>query len=209
MSQPLPDPVLGIVHGLVCRMEEGLQAQSHTVDQAIRKNPSFDANWVESGLMRAVIAGVAYPLGGPDLRIDDLGMGGVEAVSSYEGVERRFRMRKARRNRWGELVVTVSSDSFLTLVAKNPTLFDGEEQWDAPAPSIQQWVLAYMLQPGTRTFLEVSAGRVVDFLGSRPPYRLVLADQVRIPHSAPLPPDFKPATEEDLDLGDEGEEGTG
>lgn len=202
MSLPLPQPVFDNLQHAACQMEEGLQAQAHTVDQAVRTNGSFNTNWVESGLIRAVIAGLAQHVGSADLRIDDLGMGGVEVVNTYKGVERRFRMRKARRNRRGNLVVTVSSDSMLTLIARDPTLFDDEATRNAPPPKIQQWVLAYLLIPGTHTFSEISAGRVAGLIGNQAPYRLDLADVRRIPHTVPLPPDFKPDTD-DLDLGEE------
>jgi hypothetical protein len=65
------------------------------------------------------------------------------------------------------------------------------------------------LQPGTHTFLEVKAGRVVGLLGQRPPFRLKLADVVDIPFLTPPPASF-PRDDDNLDLGDEDEgEGEG
>lgn len=93
-----------------------------------------------------------------------------------------------------------SSDSILTNVPMPPTLWDPPEL-EVPTTT-EQWVLAYLLDESTRTFLEVTAGRVVGKANDRPPYRLVLDDLVTFALMPPVPPRF-PGSEDDLDLGGE------
>lgn len=205
LSHPLPEPVLSLLKRFVSGVEEGLQADAHKVGLAVAEHPGFDTNWVESHLIRAVIASLSRAFGGNDLSMEDLANGGVEVTNVHEGVERRFRLRRAKRDARGTLVVTTSSDSILTLTAQDPTLFDDEDTLSAPPPDLEQWVIAYLLHPGTLTFAEVSVARVAGVIGDRSPYRLKLADIVRVPHAVPLPPDFTP-DRDDLDLPGEDED---
>ena len=160
MSHALPEPVRDLLTSFVCRLEEGLQADGHKVGLAVANHPAFDARWVESPLVRAVIAATAAPLGGRGLRVEELTNGGVEVYIVHERIERRFRVKRAVRDRDGRLDVRVSSDSLLAVSAQRiATLFDQDEDQDeTEPPTIQRWVLAYLLHPGTRTLLEVSAG---------------------------------------------------
>lgn len=116
------------------------------------------------------------------------------------GVERRFRLKLASRDRYGRLVVTASSDSILTNAPRPPELFDPPEL--VAASTIEQWVLAYRLHDETSTFVEVSAGRVVGKANDLPPYRLLLDDRVMFAINPPIPPSFR-GDEDDLDLGEE------
>ena len=202
MSHELPDPVFSLLQRLISGVEEGLQAEAHKVGSAIAEHPAFDASWVESHLTRAVVSSLAQSRSGKGLRFEGYGNGGAEVVNLHDGIERRFRFRKARRGPRRELVVTVSSDSYLTMKALDPSLFDDETTRNAPPPTLEQWVIAYVLRPGTLTFDEVSAARAVDIEGNSPPFRLKLANITPIPYDAPPPPDFKPSVD-DLDLGEE------
>lgn len=199
MSHQLPEPVFARLQAFIWGLEERLQADAHLVGRARDAHEAFDANWVESGLIRAVIASSARPFMGDGLELEDLGNGGVEISHIFGGVERRFRLKKAKRDSRGIPVVTSSSDSVLTLAAREPNLFE-----ESPPQDVEQWVIAYMLHPVTLTFDTVFAGLVVGVLNERSPYRLKLANIVHIPHAAPTPPDFKPG-EDDLDLPGEDE----
>ncbi|MDP9421145.1 MAG: hypothetical protein M3P53_13570 [Actinomycetota bacterium] len=171
------------------------------------EHAAFDVGWIEAGLTRALICSTACLLGGQRFRVHDLGNGGVELVHVYDDVERRFRIRRASRNAYGALRVVVNSESILTGAAREveATLFD--EPVSIPSTH-EQWVLAYLLHPGTRTFVEVKAGRVVGLLTDRSPYRLKLADVVDIPFLALPPSNFPGSRDDDLDLGDEDEGGS-
>lgn len=201
----LPGPVSSRLTRFVSGIEDALQAGVHAVGAAQDQHPGFGVNWLQTDLVRAIVSATARDLEGDGLRVDDKGNGGVEATIVHERIERRFRVKRVKgRDGRGELIVTANSDSFLTLTARAPNLFD-EEPVMGPT-TIEQWVLAHMLDPRTLTFAEVSAGRVVDVVGKRSPFRLKLADLAVIPHTAPLPPDFRPG-KDDLDLGEDEDRG--
>jgi hypothetical protein len=198
MSHPLPDPVLDRVKRFVWGLEEGLQAAAHKVGSAIAEHPAFDARWVESPLIRALISSTAQSLAANGVRVESLANGGAEISITHDGIERRLRLKRADLDSYGRLDVRTSSDGILAATARDPSLFDDPDEVDPER--VEQWVLAYLLHPGTRTFRSVSAGRVVGFLTTSPPYRLALADLVVIPHIAPPPLGF-PSNQDDLDLG--------
>jgi len=208
MSHPLPPHVLTQVTRLVVGIEEALQADIHNVWKVKVLHPGFKTGWLESALVRALVSSAAQDLTGEDYRIEDMGNGGVELVIVHEGVERRFRIKRARLDCRGQMEVTANSDSLLTKVVAPPSLFDDETSWNAPLPTQEQWAIACLFDSRTLTFSLVKAGRVVGKRGNKPPFRLNLADLVVIPHAAPMPSDFRP-DQEDLDLGeheDRGEE---
>ncbi len=204
MSHDLPESTSSRLTALVRGVEERLQAEGHKVGSVMAEHPAFDAKYVESPLVRALIGWSARLLAVNGLVLEVLPNGGVTVSHVHDDIERSFRLRRARRDAYGRLLVTVSSDSLLTTRAKDPTLFD-DEKGDSFSRGFEQWVLAYEMQPGTRTFLKVSAARVSGLVGEHSPYRLKLADVVCIPHTAPLPPNFK-TDKDDLDLPDEEEE---
>ncbi|HEY7873918.1 MAG TPA: hypothetical protein VIG64_02230 [Actinomycetota bacterium] len=175
----------------------------------MKLDPAFNARAVESPLCRSIIAQSFCSMSAQGLLTKPKPNYGGEAISVVDGIERRFRLRSARKNRFNSLIVTSSSDSVLTPDENRPKLFDDDEVDEiGPSDVFEQWVIAYLLNRGTHTFHEVWIGRVVKALGKKAPYRLVLDDVALLPHDAPLPPDFRPHKDDDLDLGDddEGEE---
>lgn len=205
MSHRLPEPVFSDLHVFAAGVEDRLQADAHKVAVAVREHAAFQARWVESDLTRALICSTARELGASSFRVDELGNGGVELRQVYGCVERRFRLRRAERDSHRSLRVMSNSDSILTGAARETeaTLFD---PGFVPPASHEQWVLAYLLHPVTRTFVEVKAGRVVGLLTQRPPYRLRLVDLVDIPFTISPPSNFR-GDEDDLNLDDEDERG--
>lgn len=202
MSHVLPDPIRVQLGHLICSVEERLQSEVHCVHSAIQEHPSFDEKFVESPLVRAIIRSAVNVEHADGLQVENFPNGGVGLVNDFELTQRRFRFRHAKRDRRGRLVVRTSSDSVLTTASDEPSLFDSDVEPAVTPEAFEQWIVAYLLYPGTLTFMEVSAGRVVGRSGQRPPYRLLLENLVRIPHTAPLPPDFSPKKDEDLDLED-------
>lgn len=205
MSHPLSDQVRLDLQGLASAVEETLQAETHTVGSAIAENRAFDKAWIESHLTRAVIAHAARAATGGRLGCEELANGGIEIISVEGNVERRFRLRKADLDRDGQPRIRVNTDSLLNVARPAPTLFD--DPVDVPPEHMERWVIGYLLNPSTRTFAEVFAARVMGTIGEQPPYRLALADILPLPHTAPLPPEFRP-DQDDLDFPDE-EEGLG
>jgi hypothetical protein len=210
-SHPLPAPVIKRITRLVCGLEEGLQAQGHLIDRAISINPAFDQGFVESPLHRALIRSIIQSVAGRGMSVEPLGNGGCELLHVHGGIERLFRVKKAQLDADGRLEVRSSTDSLLTQKAQVMRLFDVDTHEPIEhAGRSEQWILAYLLNPVTRTLKRVIAGRLVDYANDHPPFRLVLGDVEEIPFSAPLPGDFK-ATDDDLDLPreEEGGEETG
>jgi hypothetical protein len=206
MSHRLPEPVISDLHLFAVGVEEQLQADAHKVTVAVGEHSAFNVRWVENDLTRALICATACARGAGRFRVEELGNGGVDLSHAYGGVERMFRLRSATRDASGFLRVMSNSDSILTGAARQTeaTLFDPVVP--APPAARERWVLAYRLHPGIRTFLEVTAGRVVGLLTHRPPYRLDLADLAGIPFTIAPPSNF-PGKGDDLDLGDEDERG--
>ena len=199
----LPRKVQTELQRLTSMVDEGLQAEAHTVASAVDLNEAFRRKWVESDLTRAIIVRLACSYSSKTLTCAELPGGGAETTTLDKDVERRFRWRRAVLSQYNRPVVMVNSDSMLNPPRRDADLFGYE-----PPPDFEQWVLAYVMDPRTRAFSTVFAGRVVDKVGNKPPYRLVLADVEVIPHAAPLPPGFKPQRDDDLDIPGE-EEGFG
>ena len=98
----------------------------------------------------------------------------------------------------------MNSDSLLVAVARKPDLFNTEVE--EPESPIEQWVLAYVINPATHAFYEVWVGRVTGYPRSRPPYRLILDNLTPLPLEDALPPRFPSEQEhlfEDEERGDE------
>lgn len=199
----LPTAVRDRLVLLVQAVEEDLQTEAHKVDQATRVDSSFQQRPVESPMERALICRAARRCDATGIRVESLGNLGVEVRMAYGGVDRYFRFRRATVSGHGDLVVTSGSDSILTHRARlyeNTLWTNGEAQTVAAA---EQWVLAYVLHPQMRTFVQVTMGMVVSLEGTSPPFKLVLGYRELIPLNSvtpPTPPSF-PMTEDDLDLG--------
>jgi hypothetical protein len=198
----LPDPVMDKLRYVVRELDEGLQAGTHKVSQAIAVDSAFNEGYVDSNLTRALVCSIIRSV--PGVSVEELSNGGCELGISHKGIERRFRLRRAERDSRNFLVVKVSSDSFLAQKVRNPTLFDQEPM--EVIETNELWVLAYLMNRPTRTLLEVFAARPTGLLGDEPPYKLEFGAMVEIPISAPIPPRFR-QEDEDLDLGDETAEG--
>jgi hypothetical protein len=204
MMSHLPEPVLASLKSLVLGLDEGLQADSHKVAKAIAVDGAFDHKYIDSGLTRALIYSNVKRVAVSGVEIVPLGNGGCEAAILHDRVERRFRFKKAMYDQRGALSVTVSSDSLLTHIAKQPNLFDTSTE---PAAE-ERWVLPYLLDPVTRTLREIWAALPTHVLGRNPPYRLAFGPVFRLPLGSPAPRAF-PTRDEDLELPDEEEEDRG
>lgn len=206
MSHSLPDEVAGRLQALIWSMEEGLQADGHAVGKGMAAHAAFDQQCVGSHLTRALVRAEAVGARVAGVRIESLPNLGCEIVITHEGVTYRFRLRRAEERSSGLLVVSTSSDSFLTKSVRSATLFDDEVVWEAEQD--QQWVLAYTINPVTRTFSRIEAGYPTGFANSTSPYRLVMEQRVAFSLAAPTPPSF-PGGSDDLDLGegDPGQQG--
>ncbi|HEX2040909.1 MAG TPA: hypothetical protein VHF47_14390 [Acidimicrobiales bacterium] len=212
MESHLPPAVLSPLTSLLQAMEEGLQAESHRVSRALDVHSAFNRGFVDSTLTRALLSSLGEnATAGTTITFVDLSNGGCEFVIVDSGRERRFRLKSAGRYRNGGLRVTVNSDSFLTHEVRE------RELWDDPAEeqpgTVEQWVLAYRMNPMTRTFLDVWAALPIGLIGETSPYRLAFGPVIEITLTPPVPPPFQ-RDEDDLDFDDDegdeqGDEGVG
>jgi hypothetical protein len=112
------------------------------------------------------------------------------------GVRHRYRIRRAKRDAEGDLIIEVSSDSSLGL-EEEPTLFP-----------IESWIFGWVSN-AEGLIAEVIAAEV---LGVRPgsPGRLILGSVLPLGSGGPMGGGFIPVDEElDLGLGDENEDDEG
>lgn len=197
MKSPLPTPVFHRLTDFVQQLEDGVAARSHNVERAVSIDDAFDRRWVDTGLTRAVIHHVAMGYRSRGVRVEDLGNGGAEARIAFGRVDRHFRLRRAKFDADGRLDVRVSGESFLrkradiqhSLFETDPVVLDTAEA--------EQWVLAYTIEPTTRTLLDVFAAYPTGYANLKSPYRLILDHVARIPLATP-PTTFRGRSNEDL-----------
>src|SRR5690348_4533655 len=165
-------------------LREAFSERGHRVDVALEADPAFGSGTSRGSLMRdlvmdtisrsaGTVGGIYFqPVNGP----------GRELV----GERHRYRIRRAKRDAEGSLVIEVSSESSLVL-EEEPALY-----------SIENWVFGWLAN-AEGLIAEVIAAEV---LGVRPgsPGRLILGDVLALGAGGPVGGGFTPA-EEDLDLG--------
>lgn len=190
----------------VQHLDDGVAARSHNVERAVAIDDAFDRGWVDTGLTRAVIHRVATSYRARGVRVEDLGNGGAEARIAFGRVDRHFRLRRAKFDADGRLDVRVSGESFLRKRADiQHSLFETDPVILGTAEA-EQWVLAYTVEPTTRTLLDVFAAYPTGYANAKSPYRLILDHVVRIPLATP-PSTFRGRSDEDLFGGEAEEDG--
>ncbi len=205
MSSHLPESILTDLTQTVRALDDRLQAESYKVAGAIAMDDAFDQPYIDSSLQRGLLCRIVPEVAAAGFTVVAFSNGGCELRCVHGGIERRFRFRSARRDAWNDLIVRTSSDSFLTHSVRDisPSLF--KEYAPPPDVTPEQWVLAYVIHPLTRTLQEISARLPVELLGS-PPYRLRWGKVVPLPLSDPMPPAF-PGKDDDLPMDDDIDEG--
>jgi len=198
MSHPLPVAVIDLLAALARQLDEGLQADGHHVGTAMGAHEAFDQRYIDTTLTRALVCSIARSTDLPGLSGAELAIGGCDVKVTHEDTIRLFRLKKATLDAAGNPIVRVNNDSILTRRAKDPTLpiFEDDESL-LPTALPEQWVLAYLINPATRTISQIHAGLPVGVRGQHSPFRLILAHVVRIPHAAPPPAAF-PKTDDHL-----------
>ena len=191
-SGPLPQFTLRQLALAATLIDTALQTKGYLFDKVGQLDPAFDQGWVETVLRRALI-GSAVDEGG--LPVDVMQLGGREIILTEGQVQRCFRIRSARRDALGRLVVLASNDS---LLSKPDVGIQGRLFGPPVASRTEQWVLAYIYDPAVQALKEIVAALPVGFANGRPG-RLKLAHEVVIPVPVFEPPPFK-GLDEDLEL---------
>lgn len=211
MESHLPAEVLSKLQAVVAGLDEGLQASSYKIGQAMEVDHAFDRSYVDSPLLRALVCSIASNLNVNGVRVEQFGNGGCEIRIAHGDTDRWFRLKKASRDKYGHLDVRASSDSFLTRRARSNQLSLLDDDIVRDATTHEQWVLPYLLHPITRTFTEFFAALPVGTVNEHAPFRLILDHVVGLGLPNHTPDRFQGSLDDlDLDLGfDFGEEGEG
>lgn len=186
-------------------LRESYSERSYRVDSALALDAGFDTGDARSALERGLVLN-SLAVGCGLLGVDFRTANGSGRELRFEGalVDRRYRVRRARRLADGEIVVHVSSDASLATNPDDPaelSLFD-----DAV---VDDWAFLWLLAPDRRTIQEVLAAEVTGYTEGRPGRLKFGIVRALGTVQDPTPLGFRPA-EEDLDLGDddESDEGT-
>jgi hypothetical protein len=164
-------------------LREAFDERGHRVDVALDADPAFGSGVSRSALMRdLVLEVVGRAASRVGLACCTVNGGGRELV----GEGHRYRVRRARRDANGSLVVTASSESSLC-VEEEPTLFP-----------MESWVFGWVAD-SEGLIAEVFAAKILRFEPGKPG-RLVLGHALPLGGGSPFGGGFTPS-DEDLDLG--------
>ena len=169
-------------------LHETFSERGHRVDVALEADPSFGSGRSRSSLMSdLVLDSVSRSASRIGVYFQPINGSGRELL----GERHRYRVRRAKRDSKGDLVVTVSSESSLGF-DEEPTLFP-----------MESWVFGW-ISDAEGLIAEVFVAEIRGILPGTPG-RLVLGDALPLGSDGSPDGGFTP-TDEDLDLGVEDEE---
>jgi hypothetical protein len=171
-------------------LREAFSERGHRVDVALDADPAFGSGRSRSSLMSdLVMEAVSRSASKIGIYFQSVNGTGRELV----GEKHRYRIRRAKRDISGKVVITVSSESSLAL-EEEPTLFP-----------MRNWIFGWITN-AEGLIAEVLAAEIFGILPGSPG-RLVLGDVLALGSGGPFDGGFIPV-DEDLDLGldDEDEE---
>lgn len=177
-------------HRIADDAREEVEARGHRVEQALSLDPAFGTGTSRGALHRELVVDSVARSASQNGVFFEWGRGGAcELVTSDGETIRRYRLRRARRSKDGELIVTASEES--SLVAEGEDVLMAEEQW------VFAWIL-----DSNGLIAEVLVAEVIGYLDGRPG-RLMLGRTIPLGTSDPLGPRGFVPTEEELDGWDE------
>jgi hypothetical protein len=180
---------------LTQEIEDRLQADGHRISQAIELSAAFNEGYVESTLLRSLVAAAVSSTGVP---VVELANGGRDIIVPQGERHLIFRLKKAERDALGLRVLAGSDSVFSAPVGQGsmfPTLVPND---------VERWVLALIFDDDNM-LVEAVAARPIGFRASRPGRLLFDQNQFSLPIGSPSPPSFD-GDDEDLEIPDEGEE---
>lgn len=200
MSQPPPDE-LDELGALAEELRESYSARSYQLDVVAEMDRGFDNGDVRSALERGIVidaVGSAAGRVGVDFR--PVNGKGRELRFASNLIDRRYRVRRARRRADGEIIVPISADSALADHADDAdlrsTLFGDQ--------ALEDWLYLWLLSPDHGTIDEILAAEVIGVIEGRPG-RLKLGSVISLGVTPDVGPRRFEPTDEDLDLGDDDE----
>lgn len=168
-------------------MSETFGERGHRIDAAMEVDEAFATGGARSALVRGLAINSAAQSASNHGQLDfrTVNRSGKEFRYCDDGVDRRFRLRKGRRDEQGTLVVTAGQGS--VFATEEPSLFREEH-----------WVIAYTVNDDN-LIDEVVAAQVLDYIDGHPG-RLLLGPEIPL-----LTGDhtrsgrgFRPSTDDDL-----------
>jgi hypothetical protein len=177
---------------IAAELREAFSERGYRVDVALEADEAFGSGSSRSSLMRDLVMDAVSRSASRagDIYFRPVNGAGRELV----GARHRYRIRRAKRDAEGNLIVEVSSESTLAL-EEEPALF-----------SMENWIFGWVSN-AEGLIAEVIAAEV---LGVHPgsPGRLILGDVLTLGSGGPTGGGFTPADEDlDLGLGEEDEGG--
>jgi hypothetical protein len=189
MSRPSEDEFARLQR-LAYEISEELDANGFRVDQALGRHPAFnDGRAVTSVLERSIIkfsAARAASVAGVFPRKVS---GGLEILSSDDGIFRSYRMKLARRRQDGSIDLVCGANSALLRTSEPEGLFERAENW----------ILGCILTSDHHA-KELFVGEIVDWVGENPVHLKLGAIIPLLPVGPP--PGFTSDEEDDLGLDD-------
>lgn len=197
MTQP-SDRELNRLGQIADELVEVVAERGYRVDVAMDVDPAFGSGSSRSSVMRDLVYEAVVNCAGR-LGVDSRPIrgGGRELRTVTDAVDRRYRLRRGRRNAEGELVVTANSESSLAIDADEESMF-----------GVELWAFVWVLS-AEGLIEEVVAAEVIGYEDGRPG-QLVFR---RLIHLGSAPGDSKPRvfvpSDEGLDGFDVAEESDG
>lgn len=147
---------LAVLTILSDEIREAFDDEGYCIDAAAHVHEAFDTGGTRSKLARGLIAQAAGESSGR-LALDfrPVTGGGREVRLIRAGVDRRLRIRRAKRTLTGDFIVKVSSDS--ALAVDEQSLFAQEN-----------WVLGYTLNDTATEIIDIFAAHVTSFKEGSP-----------------------------------------
>jgi hypothetical protein len=177
---------------IAAELREAFSERGYRVDVALEADEAFGSGSSRSSLMRDLVMDAVSRSAS---RVGDIYFRPVNGAGrELVGARHRYRIRRAKRDAEGNLIVEVSSESTLVLEEES-TLF-----------SVENWIFGWVSN-AEGLIAEVIAAKV---LGVHPgsPGRLILGDVLTLGSGGPTGGGFTPADEDlDLGLGEEDEGG--
>lgn len=154
----LPDDELRRLNHVADELREVFAERGHRVDQAMEADPAFGSGWSRAAVTRDLVVDATSAAAsriGIDFR--PVNGSGREFRTLTGTVERRYRLRRARRDTDGSLVITASTDS--ALAVSEDSLFD-QEQWTFAWIPSPDGLIDDVLVAEVVGFVEGSPGRL-------------------------------------------------
>jgi hypothetical protein len=190
MSRPSRDE-LALLRQVAHELREVFAERGHRVDQAMEVDPAFGSGWSRAAVTRdLVVDAVSAAASRIGLDFRPVNGSGREFRYLAGGVDRRYRLRKARRASDGSLEIAASSNS--ALASDEPFLFAEEP-----------WAFAWTISPDGQ-IAEIFVAEVIGYVEGQPGH-LMLGRTISLDHGGLPMGGFQP-TDEGLDDFDDEED---